>query len=161
MTATSAVKEHVVRDTGAQSIVVGVDWSSGAQLAIDHAARRLAAGGRLIVAHVMPPPPMVATNVLAEFTPQRHASAHELVDRLAGRVDVDADTVVLDGLPAERLASLARHHDADEIVVGSRRLSRIGAALGSVSHAPARAGGPSGRHRAAPRPDAADPALRI
>jgi nucleotide-binding universal stress UspA family protein len=135
MTATSALNEHVVRDTGAQSIVVGVDWSSGAQLAIDHAARRLAAGGRLIVAHVMTPLPMVATNVLAEFTPQRHASALELVDRLTGRLDVDTDTVVLDGLPAERLASLARHHDADEIVVGSRRLSRIGAALGSVSHA--------------------------
>jgi nucleotide-binding universal stress UspA family protein len=156
MTATSALNEHVVRDTGAQSIVVGVDWSSGAQLAIDHAARRLAAGGRLIVAHVMTPLPMVATNVLAEFTPQRHASALELVDRLTGRLDVDTDTVVLDGLPAERLASLARHHDADEIVVGSRRLSRIGAALGSVSHAlleradrpvvivppPARRGGP-------------------
>ena len=135
MTATSAVNEHVVRDAGARSIVVGVDWSSGAQLAIDHAARRLAAGGRLIIAHVMTPQPMVATNVLAEFTPQRHASALELVERLAGRVDVDADTVVLDGLPAERLALLARHHDADEIVVGSRRLSRIGAAIGSVSHA--------------------------
>src|SRR4051795_2459983 len=89
MTATSAMNEHVVRDTGAQSILVGVDWSSGAHLAIDHAARRLAAGGRLIVAHVMAPQPVVATNVLADFTPQRHASAIELVDRLAGRADVD------------------------------------------------------------------------
>jgi nucleotide-binding universal stress UspA family protein len=135
MTATSAVNEHVVRDTGARSIVVGVDWSSGAQLAIDHAARRLAGGGRLIVAHVMTPHPTVATDLLAGFTPQRHAGALELLDRLAGRLDVDAETVVLDGLPAERLASLARDHDADEIVVGSRRLSRIGAAIGSVSHA--------------------------
>ena len=135
MTATSALNEHVVRDTGARSIVVGVDRSLGAHLAVEHAAGRLATNGRLIVAHVMDPQPAVAANALAEFTPHRHAIALELVDRLAGRVDVDADTVVLDGSPAERLAALARHHDADEIVVGSRRLGRITAALGSVSHA--------------------------
>ena len=135
MTATSTLNEYVVRDTAARSIVVGVDWSSGAQLAIDHAARRLGAGGRLIVAHVMAPQPSIVTDALAEFTPHRHKSALELVDRLAGRVDVDTDTVVLEGSPAGHLAELAREHDADEIVVGSRRLGRLGAAIGSVSHA--------------------------
>jgi nucleotide-binding universal stress UspA family protein len=135
MTATSALNEHVARDTGARSIVVGVDRSLGAHLAIEHAAGRLAADGRLIVAHVMTPQPAVATSALADFAPHRRAIALELVDRLAGRVDVDADTVVLDGSPAERLAALARDHDADEIVVGSRRLGRITAAIGSVSHA--------------------------
>src|SRR5690606_40097722 len=38
-------------------------------------------------------------------------------------------------ISAERLATLARKRDADEIVVGSRGLGRFVAALGSVSHA--------------------------
>jgi nucleotide-binding universal stress UspA family protein len=82
----------------------------------------------------MAPRPIIATDALAEFTPQRHKSALDLVDRLARRAGVDADTVVLEGSPSERLAELAREHDVDEIVVGSRRLGRLGAAIGSVSH---------------------------
>jgi nucleotide-binding universal stress UspA family protein len=116
-------------------IVVGVDRSSGARVALDHAARRAGANGSLIVAHVLPPLADAISRTLSELEDDRRAGAQELVDRLAGDVGVEAETVVLEGTPAESLAELARERGADEIVVGSRGMGRFAAALGSVSHA--------------------------
>jgi nucleotide-binding universal stress UspA family protein len=96
----------------------------------------------------------------------REGIARRLVERLAGQVTSDTETVVLGGPAAKQLAALARERDADEIVVGSRGLGRFSAALGSVSHAllrhadhpvvvvrqAAAAGGARGRKRARCRP---------
>src|SRR6185503_6705241 len=65
----------------------------------------------------------------------RRTVAQELVDRLAGDLAVESESLVVDGFPPERLAALADEREADEIVVGSRGLGRFAAALGSVSHA--------------------------
>jgi nucleotide-binding universal stress UspA family protein len=116
-------------------ILVGVDRSLGAHVALELAARRAGPDGHLLLAHVMTPMSDAIMRTIGGFDHERRAAAQELVDRLAGDVAVDSETRVLDGAPAERLTELAREAQADEIVVGSRGLGRFAAALGSVSHA--------------------------
>lgn len=116
-------------------IVVGVDRSLSAHIALEHAAHRAGPDGHLLLAHVMSPLSDAIARTIGELDEERRAAGQELVDRLAGDVAVDTETRVLDGTPAERLAELAREIHADEIVVGSRGLGRFAAALGSVSHA--------------------------
>jgi nucleotide-binding universal stress UspA family protein len=116
-----------------RTIVVGVDHSHSARIALEHAARRAGPDGRLLIATV------VVTDAfgraVSELRGARRAAAQQLVDRLAADVAVDTDTRVLHGVPAQRLAELASESGADEIVVGSRGMGRFAAALGSVSHA--------------------------
>lgn len=116
-------------------IVVGVDRSLGARIALEHAARRAGTNGCLIVAHVVAPLADALSRIIVELDADRHAGAQELVDRLAGDVACDTETAVVHGAPPERLAELARERGAEEIVVGSRGMGRFAAALGSVSHA--------------------------
>jgi nucleotide-binding universal stress UspA family protein len=115
-------------------VVVGVDRSLGAHIALEHAARRVGPDGHLLLAHVMTPLSDAIGRTIDGLDEERRAAAQELVDRLAGDVAVDTETRVLEGAAAERLAELARESHADEIVVGSRGLGRFAAALGSVSH---------------------------
>ena len=49
-------------------------------------------------------------------------------------IDVDYELELVEGDPAEALASSAREHDAGEIAIGSRGFGKLRAALGSVSH---------------------------
>jgi len=116
-------------------VVVGVDRSLSARVALEHAARRVGDGGQLIVAHVMPPLSDAISRAVAGLDDERRAEAQALVERLAADAGVATETWVLDGPPAERLAQLAREKGAEEIVVGSRGMGRFAAALGSVSHA--------------------------
>ena len=116
-------------------IVVGIDRSLSARIALEHAARRAGPDGRLLLATVVAPLLDAIGRSLSGLESDRRAAAQELVDRLAGDVAVDTETRVVDGNPAERLAELARDWPADEIVVGSRGMGRFAAALGSVSHA--------------------------
>jgi nucleotide-binding universal stress UspA family protein len=116
-------------------IVVGVDRSHGARIALDHATRRAGASGCLLLVHVIAPLSDAFSRALTELDHDRHSAGEELVDRLAGDIRVDTKTKVVDGPPAERLAELARESQADEVVVGSRGMGRFAAALGSVSHA--------------------------
>jgi nucleotide-binding universal stress UspA family protein len=115
-------------------IVVAVDSSRNARLALEHATRRIGSGGQLIVAHVVRSVPDAIAKALST-TKARHEIGRQLVDQLVGAYAGDAEPVVLEGAPAERIADLARERDADEIVVGSRGLGRFNAALGSVAHA--------------------------
>lgn len=116
-------------------IVVGVDRSHSAQLALEHAARRVGADGSLIIAHVLAPIAETIVRAAGGLGDELRTAAQELVERLAGDVDVATETRVLEGPPADALAELAKEVDADEIVVGSRGMGRFSAALGSVSHA--------------------------
>lgn len=115
-------------------IVVAVDSSRNARLALEHASRRAGADGELIVAHVMRAVPDAVAKAMLVGDEYR-ALAHQLVNQMVGAYANGAEPVVLEGPPAERLAELARERDAEEIVVGSRGLGRFSAALGSVSHA--------------------------
>ncbi len=122
-------------DDSRRTIVVGVDRSRGARIALEHAARRAGPDGRLLVATVVTPLSDAFGRAVSGLREERREAGQELVDRLAADVAVDTETHVLEGTAAERLAQLARESGADEIVVGSRGTGRLAAALGSVSHA--------------------------
>lgn len=115
-------------------IVVAVDSSRNARLALEHATRRAGPGGQLIVAHVMRSVPDAVAKAMLIGDEYRNI-ARQLVNQLVGAYAKGAEPVVLEGSAAERIAELARERDAEEIVVGSRGLGRFSAALGSVSHA--------------------------
>lgn len=120
--------------TSQRRIVVAVDSSRNARLALEHATRRAGPNGEVIVAHVMRSVPDAVAKAMLIGDEYRDI-AHQLVNQLVGAYAKGAEPVVLEGPPAERLAELARERDAEEIVVGSRGLGRFSAALGSVSHA--------------------------
>lgn len=120
--------------SSARRIVVAVDNSRNARLALEHATRRAGTDGQLIVAHVMHSVPDVVAKAMLIGDEYREI-AHQLVNQMVGAYAKGAEPVVLEGPPAERIAELARERDAEEIVVGSRGLGRFSAALGSVSHA--------------------------
>jgi nucleotide-binding universal stress UspA family protein len=122
-------------ETRSRLLLVGVDSSLNGRIALEHAGQRAGAGGRLVVAHVVRPQDAVVATSAVEVEPDRRVIAQQLVDGLAGDVEVETTPVVLEGSPAERLAQEARERGADEIIVGSRGLGRFAAALGSVSHA--------------------------
>ena len=115
-------------------IVVAVDSSRNARLALEHATRRTGADGQLIVAHVMREVPEAVASVMLIGDEYRDI-AHQLVNQMVGAYAEGGEPVVLEGPPAERIAELASERDATEIVIGSRGLGRFSAALGSVSHA--------------------------
>jgi len=104
-------------------------------VAVEHAARRIGAGGCLILANVVIPLPDAIARAVIDLDDERRAALEQLVERLAGDAGVDTQTRVVDGAPAEALAELARETGAEEIVVGSRGMGRFAAGLGSVSHA--------------------------
>lgn len=110
-------------------IVCGIDLSRGSASTAAVAARIAGAlGSRAVVAHVDGEPPGVASL----------ARAHELRElrALADRHGFPEGTLarLANGPPAERLAGLARNHDAELLVVGSRGLGELRSALvGSVS----------------------------
>jgi len=115
-------------------IVVAVDRSANARLALEHAVRRAGPGGELIVAHVVKVLPEPLAKALA-VSSAYHEIARQLVGQLVALHAPGAEGVVLEGPVARRLADLAREREADEIVIGSRGLGRFSGALGSVSHA--------------------------
>jgi nucleotide-binding universal stress UspA family protein len=124
-------------DSASRRVLVGVDRSLSARVALEHAARRTGASGCLIVAHVvaLQPDGILGVPTLTEVEAERRAAGRQLVGRLDADVGVDTDTRIVEGAPAEALAQLARDTEAEEIVVGSRGMGRFAAALGSVSHA--------------------------
>ncbi len=135
-------------------IVVGIDDSTGAQHALEWAAREAAAhGATLEVVYVYEHDPswmayafdegMSAAQVEAvrermrEEAEEAHKHAHDVVDRMLAAAEigdgVSTEAVVLEGRrPAARLVELSA--GADLLVVGSRgRGGFSGLLLGSVS----------------------------
>jgi nucleotide-binding universal stress UspA family protein len=120
--------------TSSRRIVVAVDRSINARLALEHATRRAGSNSELIVAHVVKPVAAQITQDTVTAAALRDI-AEQLVNQLVGAYAEGAEPVVLDGHAAQRIAELAREREADEIVIGSRGLGRFQAALGSTSHA--------------------------
>jgi nucleotide-binding universal stress UspA family protein len=118
------------------TIVVGYDGSHEAREAVTLAAERAGPDGTVVVLHVRPSPSRWLDTA-------RHQSAVEEYERRGSEVldtllDVASDgpaivAELVDGKPAEALIREARLYDASEIVVGSRGVGRLRAALGSVS----------------------------
>jgi len=118
------------------TIVVGYDGSTESLEALTAAATRVPRTGRIIA--VFPAEPASAwldTPYYASAVRRRHERATSLFEQVAdldlGGVTVEAQLV--DGPAPEALAEVASHHDAEEIIVGSRGRGGLRGALTSVS----------------------------
>lgn len=118
------------------SVVVGYDGSPEARAALAYARERVNGGKLYIVTAAPAVPDLFGTPHYQNFVDAAHANAQRLLDQAAAqmRPDVEFETELLEGPPAEAIVAVADVRDADEIVVGSRGLGRVRAALGSVSH---------------------------
>jgi nucleotide-binding universal stress UspA family protein len=119
-------------------IVVAYDGSPAAQAALRLAVDR-ARGGKLFVVHAYGAP--------ADFWGAQHYQ--EVLDRALQRgedlldglpeveprlAEVEYETELIPGAPAEVVANVAEVRGADEIIVGTRGFGRVRAVLGSVAH---------------------------
>ena len=120
------------------TIVVGYDASPGAQVALEQAldlARCL--GDRLVIGCGVAPPGGPGEEVREHRRALREHAEQLTVAALARAeaAGVDAETELVDELPAPALVELADRHDARMIVVGSYGERPIkGAILGSTPH---------------------------
>jgi nucleotide-binding universal stress UspA family protein len=123
----------------ARTILVGVDGSDESRLAFSAAMERAGPGGTVAVVHARPPVASWLGSPYAERRLEdRILEGERILDELragAGTWKAGASFEQLEGRPAEVLARLAALRDADEIVVGARRLGTLRALVGSVSRA--------------------------
>jgi len=117
-------------------LVVGYDGSEGAREALQLARRMAADGATVSVLHAYWIPLEVKTyeffedirggfRQVAEETLQAASPAFE-------GADLDVRIEAREGSAAEVLRDVARERDADLIVIGSRRMGRVRAAIGST-----------------------------
>ena len=118
------------------TLVVGYDGSPAARAALTYAANYVDEGQIYIVTAADAAPDYLGEPHYQHVVDASHARARELLDEAVAELPsgVASHTELLEGSPAEAIDGVARARDADEIVVGSRGLGRIHAALGSVSH---------------------------
>lgn len=125
--------------TRSPRLVVGYDGSAAARQAVAVAARRAGPGGAVWVVHAYQQPPHRYDVTDAKRWDAGHRERGQALLRavaLSGDAELrntTYETELIHGRPAAALVAAARAHDADEIVVGSRRLGRVRAMLGSVS----------------------------
>jgi nucleotide-binding universal stress UspA family protein len=118
------------------TIVVGYDGSNESRAALTVAAARAGEGGTVVAVFAAEP----ASDWLdTAYYDSAVKSRQEWTQRIFGELaSIELDNVTIeaelaDGPTAQALTEVARLHDAREIVVGSRGLRGIRAALGSVS----------------------------
>ena len=118
------------------TFVVGYDGSAEARRALQVAAGRARPGGTVVAVHATPSASeWLDSSFYDSAVTARLRREDEILGELANvnLGDVRLDVELVDGSPAEALVRSARTRDALEIVVGSRGLGAIRAALGSVS----------------------------
>ena len=118
------------------TIVVGYDGSDESRAALAVAAARAGEGGTVVAVFAAEP----ASDWLdTAYYDTAVKGRQEWTQRIVGELSsIELDNVTIeaelaDGPAAQALTEVARLHDAREIVVGSRGLRGIRAALGSVS----------------------------
>jgi nucleotide-binding universal stress UspA family protein len=120
------------------TIVVGFDGSPASRTAVEYAIDRVA-DGHLVVVHAYQVPTdhigaSYSTDMVATAS-NRAALAMDELERDCQRLaEVDYETDVIAGQPAQTICAVAATRHADEIVVGSRGLGRMRSLLGSVAH---------------------------
>jgi nucleotide-binding universal stress UspA family protein len=122
-----------------KNIVVAIDGSEGARIALDTAIDLAAGSGATLTAvyvrHAPPSyvgAPYAQRTVSGELHKARDAlaAASAIAEQAGATVEIDE----LEGEPADTILESARARGADLIVVGSRGLGTVaGALLGSVS----------------------------
>jgi nucleotide-binding universal stress UspA family protein len=125
------------RATTPRTVVVGYDGSDEARAAFAVAIDRAQPSDRLVVVHATSPASSwLGAPYYQRAVTQIHEAAEAVLDELrpiAEQVETPIEFEVLEGPPAEVLIRAATVREADEIVIGSRGLSRLRGALGSVS----------------------------
>lgn len=113
------------------SILVATDFSSPSELALAWGAQVARShGARLLLAHVLTPPMPVADFAAPPLTldQELRAAARERLDEiLAGPelAGIEAEAVLLDGMPAPAVLAAAEEHHAHLLVVGTRGLAGV------------------------------------
>jgi nucleotide-binding universal stress UspA family protein len=121
-------------------IVVGYDGSELSRAALTVAARRAGPHGLLFVVHAYDlPPDFLGSPNFDHLLTERKDRGRALLDEMPATGDgelleVEYETELIGGPPAQAIADVARARHADEIVVGARGLGRVRSLLGSVSH---------------------------
>lgn len=120
-------------------IVVGYDGSQPSQTAVAFGARRAGRDGLLFIVHAYELPRDFLgwpnyDRLLSERKDHGRALLDALVNESDALRDIEYETELIGGPPAQAIADVARVRHADEIVVGARGLGPIRALLGSISH---------------------------
>lgn len=130
---------HEPLPTGA-TLVVGYEGSPSARAALSYAAARAGPQGTVVAVYGYAPPPDWLGEPNYQRVPESHQSRGravlEAILTPAGDVlpETNLETDLSGSRRAEAILAAAQTRRADEIVVGSRGLGRIRAALGSVAH---------------------------
>jgi nucleotide-binding universal stress UspA family protein len=118
------------------TIVVGFDGSDESRAALTLAAARAGDGGTVVAVFAAEPASdWLDTAYYDSAVKSREEWTEQIFDELS-TIELDNVTIeaeLADGPAARALTDVARRHDAREIVVGSRGLRGIRAALASVS----------------------------
>jgi nucleotide-binding universal stress UspA family protein len=120
-------------------IVVGYDGSPTSRAAVDHAALQAGPKGTVYLVHSYGLPPDWLGSPNYQRVLDDHRSRGEVMLETLPTGDgpqhaTNFETELLGGPPAEAIINVAAARNADEIVIGSRGLSRVRSALGSVSN---------------------------
>lgn len=122
-----------------RTIVVGVDRSDESRAAFSAAIERAGPGDTVAVIHARPPVADWLGSPYAERRLEdRLLEGERMLDEFrasAATREASATFEQHEGRPAEVLARIAALREADEIVVGARRLGRVRALVSSVSRA--------------------------
>jgi nucleotide-binding universal stress UspA family protein len=122
-----------------RTIIVGVDGSDGARAAFMAAMERTGPHDTVAVIHAHPPVPgWLGSPFYQRALEERLVDGERVLGALRATVATTHTEVSFEqheGRPAEVLARLAALRDADEIVVGARRIGRLRGLVGSVSRA--------------------------
>ena len=124
--------------TTAPTIVVAYDGSPSARAALARGVER-ARGGKLFVVHAYGAPKdfwgaQHYQEVLDRALQRGEDLLAELPQVEPGLADVDYETELIAGTPAEVVAGVAEVRRADEIIAGTRGFAPLRAVLGSVAH---------------------------
>jgi nucleotide-binding universal stress UspA family protein len=119
--------------------VVGYDGSTAARAAVDRAIDRAIPDGRVVIVYAYHVPVGYATAIYyAEMRADASKLAASVLDDLEHGcrrlVAVEYERVIAVGPAAPAIIRAADIHGADEIIIGSRGMSRVRALVGSVAH---------------------------
>jgi nucleotide-binding universal stress UspA family protein len=127
------------RTPGPRAILVGVDGSDESRLAFAAAMERAGPRDSVAVVHARPPvSEWLGWPYAQRVLEDRVLEGERILDELrasAAAWDARASFEQHEGHPADVLARVAALRDADEIVVGARRLGWLRALVTSVSRA--------------------------